>query len=144
MASTRTAHAVWHGTLKEGEGSFEAESGRIAGAYSFSSRFEDGDGATNPEELLAAAHAACFSMAFANALDGAGHPADNVKTTANVHLGTKDGDPHIGKVELVCKAIVPGIGDEEFHSIAEAAKAGCPVSKLFAGAEITLDAALAN
>lgn len=141
---TRDANATWTGDLKSGNGQFKGASGHIAGEYSFKTRFEDDRTATNPEELLAAAHAACFSMAFSNELDGAGHTPDSVNTTAKVNLKMGDDGPQIDTVHLECTGTVPGIEDAEFQKIAEAAKAGCPVSKLFAGAKITLDATLAS
>lgn len=139
---TRNADATWNGALRDGNGSFETSSGAIEGAYSFSSRFEDGSG-TNPEELIAAAHAGCFSMALANELGKAGHVPDSVTTTAKVHL-EKDGDGFsIPKIDLVTKAMVSGLDDGEFQEIAAATSKACPVSKVLAGAEINLDASLA-
>lgn len=139
---TRNADATWNGALRDGNGSFKAASGAIEGAYSFSTRFEDGSG-TNPEELIAAAHASCYSMALANELDKAGHVPDSVTTTAKVHL-EKDGDGFsIPKIDLVTTATVAGLDDPEFQEIANATSKACPVSKVLSGAEITLDATLA-
>lgn len=139
---TRDAQATWSGDLKSGHGTFKGDTGHISGDYSFKTRFEDDRTATNPEELLAAAHAGCFSMAFSNELDGAGHTPEQVTTTAKVNLTMGDDGPEIDTVHLVCTGKVPGIHDGRFQEIAQAAKAGCPVSKLFAGATITLDATL--
>lgn len=135
-------HAEWTGDLKGGSGSFTAGDAGIAGEFSFKSRFEDGPGA-NPEQLIAAAHASCFSMAFANALSEAGHVPDSVKTDAKVTLRLLDDGPSITKIELTTVGVVPGIDDAKFQEIAAAAKAGCPVSKALASVdEITLDATL--
>lgn len=137
---TRNAEAVWEGDLKGGKGSIKLGSGAYQGAYSFNSRFENGTG-TNPEELIAAAHAGCFSMAFAHGLSQAGFPPRSVHTTAKVHL-EKSGDGFsIPRIELVTEADVPNIDEVKFREQAETAKRNCPVSKLLA-AEITLDAIL--
>lgn len=137
MALERTASAVWEGDLRSGKGTLETQTGNVSGAYTFASRFEDGTG-TNPEELIAAAHAACYAMAFSNELDKAGHTATKVETTAVVTLDGTD----ITRSALSCTADVPGIDEDTFQEIAAAAKVGCPVSKLYTGAEITLDATL--
>src|SRR5207253_4283330 len=138
---TRNAEAVWEGDLKGGKGSVKLGSGAFQGAYSFSSRFESGTG-TNPEELIAAAHAGCFSMAFAHGLSQAGFPPRRVHTTAKVHL-EKAGDGFaIPRIELETDAEVPGIDERAFQQQAETAKQNCPVSKLLAAAEITLKARL--
>lgn len=140
--ATRNGSAVWKGNLKEGEGEVTVGDGVFSGAYSFSSRFEEGEG-TNPEELIAAAHAACFSMAFSNILAEAGHTADAVSTTAKVQLRPLDGKPSIASIELEVEGAVPGIDDAAFQEHAEAAKAGCPVSRALAGVpEITVNARL--
>lgn len=115
--------------------------GGYEGPYTFASRFEDGEG-TNPEELIAAAHAGCFSMAFANELDGAGYTPESVSTTAAVELDFVDGEPTITTVELRTRVEVSDIDEDIFQEIAEAAKNGCPVSKVLAGASITVDAQL--
>ncbi|MDQ8046082.1 MAG: OsmC family protein [Solirubrobacteraceae bacterium] len=134
-------HAEWKGDLKTGSGTFEAGEG-ITGEFSFKSRFEDGPGA-NPEQLIAAAHTSCFSMAFSNALDEAGHTPTSIKTDAVVTLRLLDDGPSITKIALKTVGIVPGIDDAKFQEIAAAAKAGCPVSKALAGVpEITLEASL--
>jgi osmotically inducible protein OsmC len=140
--ATRNGSAVWKGNLKEGSGELSVGDGVFSGAYSFSSRFEEGDG-TNPEELIAAAHAACFSMAFSNILAEAGHTPDSVSTTAKVQLRPLDGKPTIASIELEVEGAVPGIDEAAFQEHAEAAKAGCPVSRALAGVpEITLNARL--
>jgi osmotically inducible protein OsmC len=118
------------------------DSGSYEGAYSFRSRFEDGDG-TNPEELIAAAHAGCYSMALSNVLAEAGHDPESVDTTADVTLEMVDGDPTITGIHLTTTASVPGLDADAFQEHAEAAKNGCPVSKALAGTDITLDATLA-
>ena len=140
--ATRNGSAVWKGNLKEGSGELNIGDGVWSGAYSFSSRFEEGEG-TNPEELIAAAHAACFSMAFSNILAEAGHTPDSVSTTAKVGLRPLDGKPTIASIELEVEGAVPGIDEAAFQEHAEAAKAGCPVSRALAGVpEITLNARL--
>ncbi len=137
----RKSSAKWNGDLKSGSGTMKLGGGAWEGQYSFSSRFEEGAG-TNPEELIAAAHAGCFSMALSNILAGAGHTPKSVRTTASAHLEVGDDGPAIARIELVTEAEVPGIEKEEFLKHAEAAKAGCPVSKVLAAAEISLDATL--
>ena len=138
---TRTAHARWEGGLKEGKGEVELVSGAFKGAYSFASRFEDGTG-TNPEELLAAAHAACFAMALSLVLGKAGFASTYVNATAHVTVTPQAGGFKITKSHLVCEAAVPGIAPATFVQHAEAAKAGCPVSQALTGIEITLEAKL--
>ncbi len=140
---TRTSSAEWQGDLKGGSGELSLGSGAFSGGYSFVSRFESGEG-TNPEELLAAAHAGCFSMSLSNMLAQAGTPATSVRTEASVTLDTVDGAPKITKIVLSTVGSVPGIDETEFLAKAEAAKDGCPVSKLFTGAEIELDATLSS
>ncbi len=137
----RTADAKWEGDLKSGHGSIRLQSGAFEGQYSFSTRFEDGKG-TNPEELIAGAHAGCFSMALANGLTQAGHAPTKVETTAKVHLERGEAGFGIPKIELVTVAVVPGIDEAKFREVAETAKKNCPVSKVLAAAEITLDARL--
>jgi lipoyl-dependent peroxiredoxin len=139
----RTASARWEGGLRDGSGTMRLGSGAFEGAYSFSSRFEDGTG-TNPEELLGAAHAGCFSMALSLGLEQAGHPPTSVETTAEVHLGKGDGGFEISRIDLHCTAAVPGIDAATFEAQAATAKAGCPVSKALAGVDITLDAQLVD
>ena len=140
----RSSEAIWRGTLKDGNGTIKVGEGAFEGAYSFRSRFEDGEG-TNPEALLGAAHAGCFSMDLASRLAKAGYPADSVHTTAKVHL-EKDpnGGFHIPKIELHTEATVPGIDEETFQQEATNAKEGCPLSKVLAATEITLDAKLVS
>jgi osmotically inducible protein OsmC len=134
--------AEWQGDLHSGTGTFTAGDS-ISGVYSFKSRFEDGPGA-NPEQLIAAAHASCFSMALSNALAEAGTPVDSVKTDATVTLRIVDGAPSITKIALVTVGTVPGLDEAAFKEAAEGAKANCPVSKALAGVpEITLEASLA-
>jgi lipoyl-dependent peroxiredoxin len=140
---TRNAEAVWEGDLKAGKGTMKLGSGVYEGSYSFQSRFENGAG-TNPEELIAAAHAGCFSMALSHALAQAGHPPKRVHTTAKVHLQQSAGGFSIPRIDLVCEADVPGLDAAAFKDQAEQAKKTCPVSKLLAAAEITLDARLAG
>jgi lipoyl-dependent peroxiredoxin len=133
--------AEWKGDLKGGAGTFTAGDG-ISGDYSFRSRFEDGPGA-DPEQLIAAAHASCFSMALSAALADAGTPVNSVKTDATVTLRFVDGAPTITAIALTTVGDVPGIDDAAFKEAAQGAKAGCPVSRALAGVpEITLDASL--
>jgi lipoyl-dependent peroxiredoxin len=133
--------AEWKGALQTGTGTFTAGDS-IGGGYTFKSRFEDGPG-SNPEQLIAAAHAACFSMALSAALERAGTPVESVQTDATVTLRLVDGAPTITKIALVTKGRVPGIDEAAFAKEAEAAKANCPVSKALAGVpEITLEASL--
>jgi osmotically inducible protein OsmC len=135
--------AEWKGDVPTGTGTFTAGDS-ISGGYTYKSRFEDGPG-SNPEQLIAAAHAACFSMALSNILAGAGSPPDSVHTDAAVTLRIVDGAPTITKIALVAVGRVPGLDQEAFAEHALAAKAGCPVSKALAAVpEITLDATLAS
>jgi lipoyl-dependent peroxiredoxin len=138
----RKANAVWEGTLKEGKGSMKMTSGAYEGPYSFASRFEEGTG-TNPEELIAAAHAGCFSMALSGQLTNNGFPPERIETTANVHMEKTDAGNTITRIDLVTQARVPGIDDAKFQELAMNAKKTCPVSRaLGAVNEITLDAKL--
>ena len=139
----RTATARWDGSLQDGKGTMKLGGGAYEGQYSFASRFEEGAG-TNPEELIAAAHAGCFSMALSGGLTRAGSPPTRVETTANVHLVKTDAGFSISKVHLQTEAEVPGIDAAKFEEAAQAAKANCPVSKALAGVEITLEATLAS
>jgi len=137
----RTASAKWQGDLKSGKGTVSTASGTLANTpYSFHSRFEQGAG-TNPEELLAAAHAGCFTMALSAQLAGAGLKAESLETTCTVSLEQKDGGFAITESHLVLKAAVPGATKEAFDTAVHAAKTGCPVSKLF-NTNITLEAHL--
>src|SRR5947207_12607766 len=139
----RTANARWEGGLKDGKGNMRLGGGAFEGQYSFSSRFEEGTG-TNPEELIAAAHAGCFSMALSAGLEKAGHNPNSVETVATVHLSPADGGFKISRIDLVCSADVPGIEADAFQQAAQGAKEGCPVSKALAAVEITLEASLAG
>ncbi len=137
----RKASAVWKGSLKEGNGRISTESGTLAEAqYSFSTRFENGVG-TNPEELIAAAHAGCFSMALSGQLTTAGHAPENINTTATVTMEKTDAGFTITNVHLDVTARVPGIDQAGFDTAAGNAKAGCPISRLLK-AEITMEAKL--
>ena|SRR2546423_791689 len=138
---TRSADAQWEGTLQEGKGTMRMASGAYQGAYSFVSRFQDGEG-TNPEELIAAAHAGCFSMALAAALGRGGHNPKRVQTTAEVSLEKVGEGFKITKSHLRTEAEVPGIDDGTFREIATKAKETCPVSQALAGVDISLDAKL--
>src|SRR4051794_14130223 len=141
--AVRTASAQWEGALQSGSGTMALGSGAFEGQYSYSSRFEDGTG-TNPEELIGAAHAGCFSMALAHMLAEAGHEATRVETNARVTLRPTDDGPTITNIELRTEGEVPGIDADEFERQAEAAKAGCAVSRALAGVEISLEAKLAE
>ncbi len=137
--AVRSSEATWKGTLKEGSGIMKVGPGHYEGPFTFASRFESGQG-TNPEELIGAAHAGCYSMYLSALLTNNGFTPNSVHTVATVHLGA---GPTITKIELVCRADVPGISAEQFAEFADKAKSGCPVSKALAAVEeITLDAAL--
>jgi osmotically inducible protein OsmC len=138
---TRKGRAVWTGGLKDGSGTVALGSGAFEGRYSFGSRFEEGTG-TNPEELIGAAHAACFSMAFSGALGRAGFPPRRIATTAEVHIDKSDAGFTIGRIDLTTEAEVPGIDAATFEREAQNAKKTCPVSRLVTGAEIHLRARL--
>jgi osmotically inducible protein OsmC len=138
----RTASARWQGTLTEGSGVLRTGKGGYEGNYSFKSRFEEGEG-TNPEELIGAAHAGCFSMALAKGLTDAGFPPTSVDTSANVHLEPVDGKPTVTRINLVTVADIPGIEKTTFDAIAETTKQTCAISRLLApGTQITLEASL--
>ena len=140
----RTASAQWQGSLTEGSGTLRTGQGGFVGNYSFKSRFEEGEG-TNPEELIAAAHAGCFSMALSKALADAGHPPTAVDTRARVHLDKTDAGMTVTRIDLESVGDVPGIDAAEFNKLAEGAKENCPISRLLApGAQITLTANLAS
>jgi len=140
--AVQNASAEWHGGLKDGKGQMRAGSGAFEGPYTFVSRFETGSG-TNPEELIGAAHAGCFSMALAAALGRAGHNPTAIRTSAKVHLGTSDAGPTINRIELDVEGEVPGIDQAQFQEFAEGAKKGCVVSRALAGVgEIALSARL--
>lgn len=142
----RTAQAVWSGALKDGKGAISLQSGALKDSpYSFKARFEDESGrsATNPEELIAAAHASCFAMQLSHFLAEAGHPAAKLTTEAAVHIGPVDGGGQaISKSALTLRGDVPGMSEAQFIELANKAKAGCPVSKALGAIEITLDAKL--
>lgn len=140
---TTKAYAQWNGDLPSGSGTMKLGNGAYEGPYTFKSRFEDGEG-TNPEELIGAAHAGCFSMALSNLLAEADHTPESVQTRADVTLGKVDGDPKITTITLNVEAAVPDIDEEAFLKHAKAAKKGCPVSKALAGVEIKLVATLKN
>jgi lipoyl-dependent peroxiredoxin len=130
--ATRNGSAVWNGNLKEGSGTVTVGDGVWSGDYSFASRFEEGEG-TNPEELIAAAHAGCFTMALSAQLAEAGHAPNSVKTTAKVQIRNVDGLPTIDHITLEAEGDVPGIDQATFEQQAEEAKAGCAVSRALAG-----------
>ena len=139
----RSATANWNGGLTEGNGTMEFGSGAFSGQYSFKSRFEEGDG-TNPEELIAAAQAGCYSMQLSAGLEKGGHTADSVETTADVHLTPKEGGGfEISRIDLHTRGRVSGIDQDEFERFAAEAKEGCLVSAALAGVpEINVDATL--
>jgi osmotically inducible protein OsmC len=137
--ATRTASAVWDGTLKQGKGSMKLGSSAFEGAYSFSSRFEEGKG-SNPEELIGAAEAGCYSMALSANLEKAGHPAKRISTVATVKLEMIGGGPKITSIDLNTDAEVPGIEKAKFQEIAEQTKKTCPVSQALSGTQINLNA----
>jgi|ERR1700679_28385 osmotically inducible protein OsmC len=138
----RSASAVWHGDLKQGTGSLTTQSHVLNNTpYSFHTRFEDGAG-TNPEELIAAAHAGCFTMALSSQLTSAGHPPATLETSAIVTMETTDDGPTVTKIHLSTQATVSGIEKSMFDELAKKAKEGCPISRLLKAAEITMDATL--
>ena len=140
--ATRNGSAEWRGDLRTGEGDLTVGDGVFKGNYSFKFRFEDGEG-TNPEELIAAAHAACFTMALSNILAEHGHAPESVRTTAKVHLRQTDAGPTIQQIELETEGRVADIDQEHFAEHAEEAKQGCPVSRALAGVdEMTVTAKL--
>jgi osmotically inducible protein OsmC len=138
----RYASAVWHGTLKEGKGTISSQSGTLKDTqYSFAARFAEGVG-TNPEELIAAAHAGCYTMALSAQLTEAGFNPDTIETKAVVTLDLHGEGPTITKIHLTNTSKIPGIDKAKFDDLANKAKLGCPVSKVLKAAEITLDATL--
>ncbi|MEX1142138.1 MAG: OsmC family peroxiredoxin [Thermoleophilaceae bacterium] len=142
--ATRNGSAEWQGGLKGGDGQLEVGDGVFSAAYDFQSRFEEGEH-TNPEELIAAAHAACFSMALAGNLEGVGHAPDSIRTVASVELRAGDGGPPIRSIHLRTEGRVPGIDADAFREQAEKAKDGCPISRALAAVpEITVEAVLAG
>ncbi len=137
----RTSEAEWHGDLKSGNGKVALGSGAYNGPYSYQSRFENGDG-TNPEELLGAAHAACFSMALSVALSQAGHPPSRIHTKAIVQFGPAPDGFAISRIDLETEGTVPGVDAKTFETLASEAKVHCPVSRALAAVEIGLKATL--
>ena len=142
--ANNSATATWNGGLKDGTGNVRSQSGIISTPYNFGSRFADEPG-TNPEEMIAAAHASCFSMFLASTLEKDGTPATEINTEAKVTLGQKDGGPHITKIELTTKVNVPGIDQANLDEKAKFAKENCPISKVLAAVpEMTLKAELVS
>ena len=140
--AARKADAEWQGTLKEGTGRMKLGSGAYEGPFSFLSRFEEGTG-TNPEELIGAALAGCFSMALSASLEKAGTPVTRVQTSATVHMGPVDGTPTISKIDLVCRGEVPGLDQAAFAAAADDARKNCIVARALGGvASITVEATL--
>lgn len=137
----RKAEATWTGGLKDGNGNFKVGSGAFSGGYSFTSRFE-GNKQTNPEELIGAAHAGCYSMALSLALEQAGHKGTRVTTAATVHLSKGDSGFSISKIDLVTRGVAPGVSEAEFKKLAEATKTGCIVSRALSAVPMTIDAKL--
>ncbi len=135
----RHASATWHGSIKEGHGHMQFAD--YEGPYSVPSRFEEADG-TNPEELLGAAHAGCFSMALSSGLSAAGHAPDSVQTTAEVHIDKLETGWTVTKIHLITKAQVAGIDEQAFQEQAESAKKNCPISRALEAVEITMEASL--
>ena len=142
MAIKRTSEAEWTGSVTEGKGKIKLGSGAFEGAYSFQSRFGDDEKATNPEELIAAAHSGCFTMALAGALGKAGFTPTKLSTKAHVKIDKQGEGFYIPNIDLETEAEIPDITDEEFQVIAKNAKENCPVSKVLAGADISLKATL--
>jgi osmotically inducible protein OsmC len=141
--AVRTARAEWDGPLREGKGRFEVGSGLVQGDVAFGTRFEEDPG-TNPEELIGAAHAACFSMALSGDLEKAGATPRSVRTTAKVHLDKGDAGFSITSIDLVTEAAADGVDEAEFQRVAEGTRKSCPVSKALASVPITLEATLAS
>ena len=141
---TRRSRASWQGTVPEGGGRLELGSGAFEGPFSLKARIEDVDRATNPEELIAAAEAGCFTMSLANALSEAGHPPDDLQTTASVRLEQREDGFAITQIQLQTVGRVDGVTPEEFAEFAAEAERTCPVSRALAATEITLDATLAG
>jgi osmotically inducible protein OsmC len=139
----RSGSAEWRGGLKDGQGDLTVGQNAWHSPYNFSQRFGEEPG-TNPEELIGAAHAACYSMALSGGLGAAGFTPDWVRTTAKVHIDPDGGGFTIGTIDLDCEAHVPGLDEAQFQDIAEKTKQGCPVSKVLAGAKINLTARLAG
>ncbi len=141
--ATRYGEAVWEGGLQDGHGKMRLGSGAFEGGYTYRSRFEEEAG-TNPEELIAAAHAGCFSMALSSDLGKAGYRPERISTRAEIRLEKVEGRSTITRIHLKTEAKVPGIEANRFQQIAEGAKMGCPVSRALAGVEISMDARLVD
>ena len=141
---TRRSHASWRGTVAEGGGRLELGSGAFEGPFTLRARVEDVERATNPEELISAAEAGCFTMSLANMLSEAGHPPQELRTTAAVRLEQQDGRFTISRIDLQTVGEVEGVGSEQFAELAAEAERTCPVSRALAGTEIVLDAKLAG
>lgn len=139
--AVRKSEAIWEGTLREGKGTMKVGRDAYEGAYTYASRFEEGAG-TNPEELIGAALAGCYSMFLAAVLTNNGYPPTRVHTVATVHLGRVNDAPTITTIELNCEAEVPNVDDAQFQEFAETSKKGCPVSKALTGVDIELTAKL--
>jgi osmotically inducible protein OsmC len=142
--TTRTATAVWNGTLKEGNGKMHVQSGFVDVPFTFASRFETSDKGTNPEELIGAAHAGCFSMFLSALLSGAGYTPTSIASTSAVTLGRDETGPLITTIELTTEATVPGLSEEDFQDFVAKAKANCPISRVLAATEIILQSATLN
>jgi osmotically inducible protein OsmC len=141
--SVRTSDAEWQGNLKEGRGHMRFGGGAYNGAFSWASRFSDGGG-TNPEELIAAAQAGCFSMALSADLTGAGYKPKDIRTTAALHFDMVDGKPTITRIDLTVGAEVPDIDQATFARIADGTRQNCPVSRALSSVKITVDATVKN
>lgn len=140
--TARNGSAEWHGNIESGSGTVTVGDGIFEGAYSYESRFAEGEG-TNPEQLIAAAHAACFTMALSSVLSAAGHAPESLRTNARVQLRNIDGAPTLARIDLETEGRVPGVEEQQFQRHAEEAKANCPVSRALAGIpEIVLSAKL--
>ncbi len=142
--TTRTATAVWNGTLKEGNGQMKVQSGYADVPYTFASRFENSDKGTNPEELIGAAHAGCFSMFLSALLSNNGYTPTSVETTASVHLGRDETGPKITLIELDTQATVPGLSEADYQDFVTKAKANCPISRALAATETVIKRAVLN
>lgn len=141
--AARTANALWEGSIREGRGQMSLGSGAFEGAYSFTSRFEEGENGTNPEELVAAAQAGCFAMQLSLELGESGNEPESIQTQAKVTLRNLDAGPTITQIALVTRARVPGLDDEGFQKAIDAAKEHCLISRALAGVEeITVEASL--
>lgn len=139
MTKVREAQAQWHGNVDDGSGAIHISNGAFTGSYSKDTRFGDASG-TNPEELVAAAQAGCYSMALAARMASEGYTPSTIDTTARVYLNMEGDVPHISTIDIITTAEVDDIRDEQFQQLAEAAKENCPISNLCAGAEIRLEA----